>query len=108
MVIHSSSHRLSRYLDSPKQAEFLYNCVQQPLESNRMKRYGNKSNKSGVVAYEIRSTSIDVKFVDKEETYTYSYKRAGKEHVEEMKKLAKKGEGLATYIAQNVHDLYDR
>lgn len=39
--------------------------------------------------------------------YSYSYNRAGRENVEEMKRLANNGAGLSAYITRNVRFLYD-
>lgn len=72
-----------------------------------MKRYARLSGESGVVAYAIRATEIDVQFVDGT-IYTYSYGSAGREHVEQMKLLARAGEGLSGYISKHVHDDYAR
>jgi hypothetical protein len=72
-----------------------------------VKLYQNKSGNSGVVAYETGKTFIRVQFVEGER-YTYSYKSAGKEHVEHMKVLAQEGKGLSGYISQHVKDAYDR
>jgi hypothetical protein len=71
-----------------------------------MKRYGNRN--SGISAYEIGDNHIKVKFSDRSVIYTYSYRKAGKIHVENMKKLAKDGKGLNTYINQHVKDSYDK
>jgi hypothetical protein len=38
--------------------------------------------------------------------YLYDYSKPGKEHVEQMKILAEQGEGLTTYVNQNVRDNY--
>jgi hypothetical protein len=69
--------------------------------------YGNAAGNSGVVAYKIGKDHIAVKFVDKAEPYIYSYASAGAKHVKEMKKLAKAGKGLSTYISQHVKDGYE-
>ena len=66
-----------------------------------MTPYPNRSGTSGVNAYEIRDTSIVVEFRHGG-TYLYDYNVPGREHVEEMKRLAKLGTGLATYINKNV------
>lgn len=71
-----------------------------------MKKYGNLSRNSGVIAYEDGPDRIKVKFIDGR-IYTYSYSRAGKHHVEQMKMLAKAGKGLSGYISKHVKDLYD-
>lgn len=72
-----------------------------------MERYRNTGRDSGVVAYEIGSDYIRVQFSGKSRTYTYSYRRAGRNHVENMKVLAKSGSGLNAYINKYVKNLYD-
>jgi hypothetical protein len=71
-----------------------------------MKKYGNASGDSGVLAYQYGKDWIKVLFRD-HPPYTYSYKLAGKKHVEKMKMLADRGKGLSTYISQHVKDQYD-
>lgn len=71
-----------------------------------MEKYKNLGRDSGVQYYQIEDTSIKVKF-DSSKTYSYSYKKAGKSHVENMKKLAAKGIGLNSYINKYVKNLYD-
>jgi hypothetical protein len=72
-----------------------------------VKRYQNKSGNSGVIAYETGKTFIRIQFVEGAR-YTYSYKSAGKEHIEQMKQLAEEGKGLSGYISQHVKDAYDK
>lgn len=71
-----------------------------------MKKYRNSSGRSGVLAFEAGADHIIIKFTSGD-TYLYSYKIPGKVHVEKMKELANKGEGLATYINQHVRERYD-
>ncbi|RYY65474.1 MAG: hypothetical protein EOO24_55005 [Comamonadaceae bacterium] len=71
-----------------------------------MERYGNRSGKSGVVAYGIHADAIDVTFVDGV-TYRYTHARPGRAHVEAMKTLALAGSGLSGYIARYVREAYD-
>ncbi|MGG7037040.1 MAG: hypothetical protein ACI7YS_17880 [Flavobacterium sp.] len=74
-----------------------------------MERYRNSGGVSGVSAYEIGSDYIIVKFSGTARTYTYSYGgRAGRNHVENMKKLAQNGSGLNAYINNHVKFLYDK
>ncbi|MFY9309772.1 MAG: hypothetical protein WAQ28_12060 [Bacteroidia bacterium] len=54
---------------------------------------------SGVIAFEIRTDAIVVKF--KDHTYLYTYKSAGKAAIEKMKKYALAQKGLSTYISQH-------
>jgi hypothetical protein len=70
-----------------------------------MKYYKNLNQDSGVVAYEIGRKNIKVQFRDGS-IYNYTYESAGKEQVEQMKKLAVEGRGLATYINKQVRERY--
>lgn len=71
-----------------------------------MERYINRSGQSGVSAYEIGLDYIRVRF-SSGSTYKYSYRKAGQYNVENMKKLAKQGFGLNSYINTNVKFKYD-
>lgn len=69
--------------------------------------YINKSGHSGIVAYEAGSDNIIIQFNDGE-MYLYTYSATGEKHVEEMKRLAQKGEGLTTYINKNIRERFQR
>ena len=71
-----------------------------------MTEYKNLSGESGVVKYEILSDGIRVQWVGGD-IYYYSNASAGADHISEMKRLAQKGRGLATYISQNVRGNYE-
>ena len=73
-----------------------------------MERYLDLDGDSGVVGYEIGDTFIRVKFDRTLKIYTYSYHSAGADKVEEMKRLAKSGNGLNSYIKLYANKLYDR
>ncbi len=68
--------------------------------------YSNLGGNSNVRAYEIMPTTIRVQF-NNGKWYTYSYSKAGGDHVEQMKLLARNGIGLCSYIQRNVKFLYD-
>lgn len=70
-----------------------------------MQLYKNKSGTSGVTRFQIGSDYIKIEF-HPGHIYTYNYIIPGEEHVEKMKELALKGEGLSTYISQNVREKY--
>ena len=70
-----------------------------------MQRYKNLSKGSGVTAYDLRSNGIILQFADASR-YLYTYASTGRDHVQEMKKLAKKGRGLTTYVNQHVGSAY--
>jgi hypothetical protein len=70
-----------------------------------VQRYKNLSGKSVIRAYEIYDKSIVIEFRHAGK-YVYNYDRPGREHVEEMKRLAVEGGGLSTYISQNVRKLF--
>ncbi len=71
-----------------------------------MKKYSRSAGESGVVAYQLDDEAIRVKFVDGT-VYKYSYASTGPAHVEQMKVLAKYGQGLSTYISKYVRDNYE-
>ncbi|MFW2061309.1 hypothetical protein [Acinetobacter baumannii] len=73
-----------------------------------MERYLDLDGDSGILAYEIGETYIRVKFERTFKIYTYSYHSAGAIRVEEMKRLAKIGDGLNSYIKLNANTLYEK
>jgi hypothetical protein len=70
-----------------------------------MKAYANHKGNSGVTAYNIGTSYIDVRFVDGS-IYRYTYASTGRENVEYMKQLAKEGQGLSTFISTTVRNDY--
>ena len=66
-----------------------------------MQSYSDSDGDSGVVAYEIGAGSIIVRFADGG-TYLYDASAPGLEHVEEMQRLARVGDGLNSYINKYV------
>jgi len=72
-----------------------------------MQRYADTDRDSGVHSFEIHDTSIIVWFKGTNRPYTYSYQRAGMQHVEQMKRLALAGDGLNEYINDHVQKSYD-
>lgn len=60
---------------------------------------------SGVSAFNIGPNFIIIQFKSGDR-YLYNYVAPGRRHVEEMKKLAARNSGLATYINQHVRELY--
>ncbi|MFA6302800.1 MAG: nucleotidyl transferase AbiEii/AbiGii toxin family protein [Legionella sp.] len=82
------------------------NQMQPFLTLDTMEIYQNKSGESGVIAYEIGSEFIKVKFNNSDFVYLYNYEIPGAMHVEAMKEKAIDGIGLATYINKNVQNKY--
>lgn len=72
-----------------------------------MERYRNSGGDSGVSSFEIGTDFIIVKFSGSSRIYRYSYRKAGQLHVENMKKIARNGSGLNSYINNYVKRLYD-
>jgi hypothetical protein len=64
-----------------------------------MTPYRNLAGNSGVSAFEIRDDSIEVRFANGI-TYLYDYGTPGRAHVEQMKRHARAGRGLSSYISQ--------
>ena len=77
--------------------------------STCMQPYLNCSGNSGIVEYENGPDFIIVRF-HSGDLYVYTSERLGRNHVEEMKRLAVSGRGLSTYISQHrdVRDGYAR
>lgn len=73
-----------------------------------METYQNVNGNSGIAGYEIGDTYIEVEFADTESVYRYSYESAGRENVEEMKRLAAQGYGLNSFINRRVKYLYEK
>ena len=71
-----------------------------------MERYSNISGNSPITNYKIEDDKIIVWFKSGK-SYSYSYRKAGRSNVEQMKKLAKSGSGLSAYITRNVRNDYD-
>jgi len=67
--------------------------------------YQNLSGDSGVARYSVSPDSIAIEFMNGS-TYVYDYATTGEEAVEEMKMLARHGEGLNTFINRHVKKRY--
>lgn len=69
--------------------------------------YKNLGGNSNVHAFSIGTDFIDIQF-NGGKIYRYSYCSAGKEKVEQMKRLAKQGQGLNSYIMRYAKYDYER
>jgi len=65
-----------------------------------MKRYPNFSGESGVDAYELGPNFIKIRF-RAGVVYRYTKASVGARHMSALKRLARRGWGLATYISQH-------
>lgn len=63
----------------------------------KMKRYGNHHGNSAIAAYETGDDYIRLQFTNGR-IYLYTHSSAGKDDIDEMKELAKEGEGLTRFI----------
>jgi hypothetical protein len=70
-----------------------------------MQRYRSRKPDTGVRAFALHKTAIDIEFRDGKR-YRYDYTRPGKEKVEIIKHLALAGAGLTTFINQHVREVY--
>jgi len=70
-----------------------------------MERYRNFGGDSGVYAFEIGADSIKVQFSDGA-IYLYNYASAGSYNIEQMKNLARRGDGLNSFINTTVRKGY--
>ena len=71
-----------------------------------MDTYNGVYRDSGIKGYECGPDCIKVDFMEAG-TYCYSYDSAGREHIENMKALAKSGKGLNSYINDHTRDLWE-
>lgn len=71
-----------------------------------MERYSNRRGNSPITHFQIEDERIIVWFKGGK-SYSYSYGKAGKSHVEQMKILARNGSGLSAHITQNIRFQYD-
>jgi hypothetical protein len=63
-------------------------------------RYSNRSGDSGVRAYKLIRSGIQIQF-NSGRPYEYTVALTGANHVEAMRGLAEQGRGLASYISQH-------
>lgn len=59
---------------------------------------------SGVLAYDPGPDYLNVQFKNTSRNYCYLCQKAGRAHVETMKKLAENGNGLNSFINKYVQD----
>lgn len=71
-----------------------------------MRRYKNRSGRSGIQAFESGPEFIRIRFRDEDLIHIYNYTQPGKTDVEVMKRLAEAGRGLSTYISRYVRERY--
>lgn len=76
-------------------------------DRSAMRRYGNRSGNSGVVAYALGKDSITLKF-EEGGVYEYTADSAGRTNIERMKALAEDGRGLSAFVVRNVRERYAR
>ncbi len=69
--------------------------------------YKNLGGNSNIHAFSIGTDFVDVQF-NGGKIYRYSYYSAGKEKVEQMKRLAMQGQGLNSYIMRYAKYDYER
>jgi hypothetical protein len=77
-----------------------------PLGTSIVTPYKNLSGDSGIATYEIGADFIKVGFRDGRPLYLYTYQSAGRNIIEQMKVLAKAGQGLGTFISTTVRNAY--
>ena len=70
-----------------------------------MERYKDLDCDSNILAYEPGDDFIKVEFADGS-VYLYTYLSAGSQNIEEMKRLASRGDGLNSFISRHVRKNY--
>lgn len=71
-----------------------------------MERYKDVNNDSSILQFEIGNDYIIVGFKDGK-FYKYTNMSAGSYNIEQMKQLAYQGDGLNTFIMENVRKNYE-
>ena len=77
-------------------------------EGKFMEKYLNLSGDSGVLEYEVGPEFIVLRFKRNSTRYLYDHFSAGKNRILDMIRLARSGQGLATYVARHVKGMYAR
>lgn len=72
-----------------------------------MTPYKHANPDSAIVSYDCGPDWIDIRFRSGAR-YKYTAASAGMHNIEQMQRLAEKGQGLSAYISQHVHDAYAR
>ncbi len=72
-----------------------------------MQRYKDLGGDSGVVAFELGEQFIVIEFRDGSR-YRYTAASTGAADIAAMRRLARAGEGLCTFISQHVRGRYER
>jgi hypothetical protein len=74
-----------------------------------MKKYLDKSGRSGIKSYHFTEDHIDILFKGNDHVYRYKISEIGRDHLEKMIKFAIQGIGLSTYISQHpgIRDHYE-
>jgi hypothetical protein len=70
-----------------------------------METYRNLGGRSGVVAFDLGTDSITIEYANGG-VYLYTNSSAGAANIEQMKKLARQGSGLNTFINQQIREKY--
>ena len=73
-----------------------------------MQLYLNPYDNSGIHSYEYGPEFIIVRFKEIQRLFVYTYRDAGRHHVEAMKVLAIRGSGLEEYIKENTVELNEQ
>jgi hypothetical protein len=78
------------------------------IMGDTMKQYLNTGGSSNIESYDIGESYIILKLKDEQRVFIYSYKKAGRKHVEAMKALSPiRVRGLDEYINHYMKDLYE-
>jgi hypothetical protein len=72
------------------------------MTEQTMARYKNHTGNSNITSYNVGKDFIQVSFEGSDKVYKYSHQSAGKENIDQMKKLAEAGTGLGSFIHKNV------
>lgn len=97
---------LSGCTTSPSTGSYAPPPAPAQVEPGGWREYADPNGDSSVAAYEIGDDYVRVRFSDGS-VYLYTDASAGASHIERMKELARSGDGLNSYIMNNVKYDYE-
>lgn len=91
---------------APSESSYAPPATPAQVEASGWREYADSDGDSSVCAYETGDDYVRVRFSDGS-VYLYTYASAGASHIERMKELARSGDGLNSYIMNNVKYDYE-
>lgn len=72
-----------------------------------LQAYGNRSGRSGVVAYALAADAVHVLFAHDDKRYVYGLPLADTAQLDEMRRLAATGRGLSSFVSRHFREPFE-